>query len=804
MTIKNMFEKLGIFIENNAIPILIIALLLIFVAIGGAQQIEMKSGTDTFVEKTSQLYQDYDHLYLNLFGKESVVVIVEGNDVRNAGVLEAIDRLEQMAAPLPNVVKTSSAASVIKNANYQMTGRSLIPSGEADIKQLAASHVPDYLLPDETHTLVFVKMAGDITDNQKQEVLRELNLAVEMSAFPPDYKVIVTGDPAFTISMNEEMMSSMRVLLMFSVILMVFVLYLVFKHVRWRLMPLAIVLLGIIYTFGAMGYLNIPMTMVSTAAFPVLIGLGIDYAIQFHNRIEEELDRGESPAEAVVDTIKHTGPAVLIALTITALGFISLSTSPVPMIQDFSKLLLIGIVMCFLSSLFIGVTIIYNLDSLRTKRAQRMEQMSSILDLPLLRNLFRPDAENNGVEVTNADSKQGPDIIGRLIQVTTAFTLKHPAVIMVIAVVLCANGLYVDSFVPIETDTQTFVPQDMQALLDLKHLSDITGGDDQLNLIIKVGDVTDPAVLHWMDDFARHEVERRDNIYSSDSIVKLIKSMNGGMIPDSSGDIERLYGQMSEEKRDMYMYGSNTLLLNLNIGDAMGGIGLEGIDALSDIVRDDMVWMTPPPDMSVTITGGSIVFSEVIDALTSGRVFMTYLGLMLVFVGLLAIYRDLVKALVPVVTMFMVIGWTGGLMYYLGMVYTPMTATLGALILGVGSEYAVLMMERYYEEKDNGAGPVEAMQEASVKIGKAILTSGLTTIFGFSALIASPFSMTSNFGIVTVLDVSLALFATFVIFPPVIVTLDSYRERRKGTILEDGLPNTLIDDHTDNAEVDVS
>ncbi|MHC1576232.1 MAG: hydrophobe/amphiphile efflux-3 (HAE3) family transporter, partial [Methanosarcinaceae archaeon] len=615
--------------------------------------------------------------------------------------------------------------------------------------------------------------------------------------------IIVTGDPAFSIAMNEEMMSSMRVLLMFSVILMVFVLYLVFKHVRWRLMPLAIVLLGIIYTFGAMGYLHIPMTMVSTAAFPVLIGLGIDYAIQFHNRIEEELDRGESPSEAVVDTIKHTGPAVLIALIITALGFISLSTSPVPMIQDFSKLLLIGIVMCFLSSLFVGVTIIYNLDSLRMKRDQRMEKISGILDLPLLRNFFHSNTKQVNLSGTDAGSKQGSDLIGYLIHATTTFTLKHPAVILVIAVMLCANGLYVDSFVPIETNVQTFVPQDMQGLLDLKHLSDITGGDDQLNLIIKTGDVSDPAVLHWIDDFAQHEVNRRDNIYSSDSIVTLIKSMNGGVIPDNSGDIERLYNQMPEDKREMYMYGSNTLLLNLNIGDAMGGIGLEGVDVLSNIVREDIVWMIPPPDMSVTITGGSIVFSEVIDALTSGRIFMTYLGLMLVFVGLLVIYRDLIKALVPVVTMFMVIGWTGGLMYYMGMIYTPMTATLGALILGVGSEYAVLMMERYYEEKDKGAGPVEAMQEASVKIGKAILTSGLTTIFGFSALIMSPFSMTSNFGIVTVLDVSLALFATFVIFPPVIVTLDIYRERRKENNPEDGIHHMLIEGHSDNTEVDV-
>ena len=95
------------------------------------------------------------------------------------------------------------------------------------------------------------------------------------------------------------------------------------------------------------------------------------------------------------------------------------------------------------------------------------------------------------------------------------------------------------------------------------------------------------------------------------------------------------------------------------------------------------------------------------------------------------------------------IGWSGGVMYYLNIEYTPMTATLGALILGVGSEYAILMMERYFEEKDAGASPMEAIHMTSSKIGTAIIASGATTVFGFLALVASPFPMISNFGKVT-------------------------------------------------------
>ncbi|MCL7415008.1 MAG: RND family transporter [ANME-2 cluster archaeon] len=727
----------------------------------------MSSGTETFVEKTSKLYQDYDHLYLRIFATESIAVLIEGKDVTRPEVLKAIDRLHQQVNIIPGVVGIASLSSIIKDTNYQMTGQHILPDSQGDIQSIIASRTSDIgmLIPDKTHTLVWVEMAGDSTDNERIEILRETQKAVEHSDFPPSYGVIVTGDPAFMIAMNNEMTTSMVPLLMISAVLMIVVLYLVFRHVRWKLLPLPIVLLGIIYTFGAMGYLRIPLSMVSMSAFPILIGLGIDYAIQFHNRIEEELERGEDEAQAVIETIKHTGPAVLIALTITGLGFFSLFTSSVPMIQDFGKLLLIGIVMCFLSSLFVGVTVIYGLDRLIKKKNNQIKGTNKVKKLE----------PNSSIESIDPNVSK----IELFLKKITNFSINHPIFVLGIAGLLCFSGLYADSFVPIQTDVKTFVPQDMPALMDLTHLGDIIGGTDALNLIIKVDNSADPEVLRWMDEFSEHEVERRGRIYDASSIVPIIKSMNGGTIPDNSADIERLYQQVPQMQKDRYVHGKNMLLLDFGIGNAIGDIGLNGIRELTGIVQDDISWMSPPPGVEVTITGNSVVFTTVIWSLTSGRVAMTLTGLILVFLGLLVIYRDWLKALTPVVTMFMVIGWAGGIMYFIGIDYTPMTATLGALILGVGSEYAVLMMERYFEERDKGVSPVEAMQAASSKIGKAIVASGLTTIFGFSALIASPFSMNSNFGLVTVLDVALALLATFIVFPAVLVKLDEWREKKK-------------------------
>ncbi|MEA1984518.1 MAG: RND family transporter [Euryarchaeota archaeon] len=757
--IKNVFEKIGIFIEDNPIPLLILSVLLIFIAFEGAAMITMASDTDTFVDKDSMLYQDYDHLYLDMFYTQSIVVMIEDGDVTNPELVQAIDRFEQLMVPVNGVVETNSLASILKQTNYDENSKRVLPSNEKDIEQLLSIYTPKSVVPDDTHTFIYIDVGGDVSYDKLREILRIVEESVIFAEFPAGYNVIVTGDADFNIEMEDEMNASMSLLMLISIALMFIVLYLVFRHVRWRLLPLGVVMFGVIYTFGAMGFLDIPMTMVSMSAFPILIGLGIDYAIQFHNRIEEELEKGESEAEAVIETVKHTGPAVLTALLITSMGFVSLFTSSVPMIRDFGKLLLIGVAMCFLASLFVGVTSIYLFDTLGKN--------------PIISKLT-----SKKKEVKKEDPS---DRFETFLKNSTRFTLRHPVPVILLAGLLCVTGIYTDSIIPIEADTKTFVPLDMDALLEWEHMGEVMeGGTTHVDLIIKVEDASDPAVIQWMDEFGEHEVEHRANIYGTEGMHTILRSYNNGVLPTDDTEIDTLYGTIPQAHKRWYLHDNSFLLMQLDTGNAWAELGLEGMDELVTVIKRDILWMQPPPGVSVTVTGDIVVMTALIDALTSGRVMMTMTGLFMVLGGLLLIYRDWLKALVPVATMFAVIGWAGGVMYFTGVPYTPMTATLGALILGVGSEYAVLMMERYFEEKDKGATPHEAMVMASGKIGKAIIASGLTTLFGFSALIASPFGINSNFGLVTVIDVALALFASFVVFPPLIVNLDTWREKRKG------------------------
>ncbi|MFD1707524.1 MMPL family transporter [Siminovitchia sediminis] len=147
------------------------------------------------------------------------------------------------------------------------------------------------VIVDDKYMLMMIRFEGNTTDAEKSKVVGTINDYLDAEKID-SVKTIVSGKPVLDNAIRSSMQESMQVMLVLALIFMVIVLFLVF-NVRWRLLSLATVLTAVIATVGAMGWLNIPITMVSMAVFPILIGLGIDYGIQFQNRYTEEMNREE-------------------------------------------------------------------------------------------------------------------------------------------------------------------------------------------------------------------------------------------------------------------------------------------------------------------------------------------------------------------------------------------------------------------------------------------------------------------------------------------------------------------------------
>jgi predicted RND superfamily exporter protein len=181
----------------------------------------------------------------------------------------------------------------------------------------------------------------------------------------------------------------------------------------------------------------------------------------------------------------------------------------------------------------------------------------------------------------------------------------------------------------------------------------------------------------------------------------------------------------------------------------------------------------------VSPVGTLALGSSAIDAAVGTRMLINTMYLGAIFIVLLAVYRSVRAALFTVIPVGLVIAWASLAMYAIGIPLNPLTSILGVIIIGIGTEFMVLLLGRYNEEKRSGLPPRQAMVVASSHIGRAIVTTALTTLGGFGVLIASDFILIRDFGIATVLGVFLSLVSTIVVMPPLIVWLDEKTEQRR-------------------------
>ena len=166
-------------------------------------------------------------------------------------------------------------------------------------------------------------------------------------------RYVISGAPVVIDALSRALKDALLVLLGLAVGVMALTLLLVFRS-RLPLLPLGIALAAAALTFGVLAVTGGSLTMASIAVLPILVGLVVDYAIQFQARHNEALASGASPIEAVRSAASRGGPTIATACLATAAGFLALQLSPTPMVRDFGLLLIAGIAIGFALTLTAG------------------------------------------------------------------------------------------------------------------------------------------------------------------------------------------------------------------------------------------------------------------------------------------------------------------------------------------------------------------------------------------------------------------------------------------------------------------
>ena len=709
-------EKLARFVERRPWWFVIAATVLAAAAVPGVIMLKTEGGMDTMVSDTSPIFRDTER-YKEQFGGDSITILLSGElDEGNIAILQQFEdefsadttRIHSVILPRPD--------EPINEENYLLM---VTPAGNADL--------------DET-----LLLTQNIEEFFSENSLNDVDVRVI------DFNKIF-------LAISKSIGNDLSILLGLAIGVMTLILFLIFR-VRWRLLSLLMVGVSALWTFGIMGYASVPISMATMAVLPILIGLGIDYSIQFHNRYQEEVARSSSVKEAIITSVKRMFPVVGIALLATIIGFITLYISEVPMIRDFGLMLAIGILLCYIGGLFLLNSILYLIN--RKKAIAELSQAAV--------------AARHHIE--------------KALSGVAHFVVKWPLPIFLIALATGVAGGILDHWLPVNTDMQSLMPQDTPELLELQEMQEILGSSGgSLSYMVEADDVTDRDFLLWLENYQDVEIELYPDIVSANSPATLI----GGALSDGLGmtiqqasqtDVnDVLIGLQALQPAYVGMFISADKQM-ASVSFNATEISMEQTYNLLGQIQDDAQL---PDGVSIAQVGSTALGAHTLNAVVGPRLTMTFLCLGAVFVVLLLIYRRIVRTLFVILPTGLVIGWLSLVMYVSGMGLNPVTAILGILIVGVNTEFMVLLSSRYEEEKKNGELPHNAMVIAAAKMGRAIIATGVTTLAGFGVLIASKFVMISDFGIVTAVGVFLCLLSTIVVMPPLMVWWDEWRARRR-------------------------
>jgi hydrophobe/amphiphile efflux-3 (HAE3) family protein len=617
-----------------------------------------------------------------------------------------------------------------------------------------------YLFPNAKSAQIVIRLKPDLTQSERQRAIGLIEAAVEETTPrkackengrpAPCFQLengsyVVSGAPVVVDGVSGALKDALLLLFAVAIAVMALVLFLVFRS-RWPLLPLLIALMAAALTFGLLALVGGSLTMASIAALPILIGLAVDYAIQFQARAAE--------AGSVVEGATRSGSTIGAACVATAAGFLALQLSPVPMVRGFGWVLILGIAIAFVLALTVGLGAFTLLG-----RVARAQGTPSILRRGPL---------------TARDGTRPPE---RLL----SLAVSYPAAVLAVGIGLAVMGWAAGTRVDTVTDIRELAPQNVKAVQGLNELQDTTGVSGELDVSIEAEDLTDPETVEWMAGFKKRvleaggfegedpsclEAEICPGPALSDFLVKGEEKPTAKRIDATLGALSpyalRQVAPIDPETGEV---GHQAL-----ISFGIRAQSLEDQQKLVDRVRGEIG--EPPDGVQVQLAGLSVIAAESASELSSSRYWLTLAGILLVGLALLLIYRSWRRALVPLVPTVLATGWASLLLWITGIPLNPMSAALGALTIAIATEFGVLLSGRFHEERSGGAGVEEALERAYSRTGAAVIASGATAIAGFAVLIASDVQMLRDFGLVTVVDLAAALLGVLLVLPATLLLLE--------------------------------
>jgi predicted RND superfamily exporter protein len=554
------------------------------------------------------------------------------------------------------------------------------------------------------------------------------------------------------------------------------------------------ILLVLVWTFGAMGWLGIDFSVMMIAVPILLIGLSIDYSIHVVMRYREDRagngvgdgeTAGSSPERAIRAAMNRSmvalGPALVLVTVTAMLGFLSIRLSGVPALSDFGVVTAAGIV---------GALVVFGafVPACKVEIEEWLESRGR-------------ERANRAVGTTGRMSGG----LRRLARVSYRRPFAIVAVVLLVSSMGVAGATQLDS--NFSTDdyiaedapdwTQqlpgSLAPSDYELRETHQMLHATFQSPGQRVHVVSEGDITSPGTLERLaaaeDDAAGRSVTI-DGPTGEPAVTGPVGAM--GAVAQSNESFGVLLSEsdtdgdgVPEENVRAVLDGfydtapdrADQLLDRTADGEYVGAqivVAVDGSEEPSAVAEE----MRAVGDVaegegnSVTVTGDAIVNELVQRQLATTTVEGLAVALVTVLAVLVIAFRykrsSASLGALTLVPVLFGLSWILGAMFVVGLPFSFATALIGSIAVGLGVDYAIHMSERFsHELEDNDVET--ALEESVVGTGGALLGSAATTAGGFGVLAFAIVPVMQQFGLLIALTLVAAFVASVLVLPSLLV-----------------------------------
>ncbi|MFB6284707.1 MAG: RND family transporter [Halobacteria archaeon] len=596
-----------------------------------------------------------------------------------------------------------------------------------------------------------------------------------VNQYPID--VDVFGNGIFSREFNRVISDSLLIVMPVAVTLLLAFLVFAFRDPFDLGLGLVSLLMTIIWTFGFIGWVGIPFSVMLIAVPPLLIATGIDFGIHAINRYREELSPEVTKEGSMSRATNQLLVAFFIVMVTTVIGFGSNLSSALPPIRQFGLVAAVGMLFTFLVfGIFLPAAKI-GVDRWRIR--QGIREFS-----------------------TTALGEEG-SILGRVLSFLPRQIRRAPLIFLAgILVVSVAGGFYAtgidtsfqrEDFLPpekinpaVKNLPEPMAPDDYEMTGQLNYLENTFEFNPFNDVEVYVeGPLRQDYALESIRQASKNPPESivsEDRIADGTSILTVIEDysrespefaglvrrsdVNGNGVPDKN--LEEIYdrlfaGSMGDEAKDWMTTDMRRTRISFEIDT----------DSTAEAVTRDGRQVGDRFRLESIPTGGTIVFQSVSALIFESAVKSLTLALLLTGLMLILTYYVIggrptvgLANLVPVLVA--VIGVMGS-MRFLGVPFNALTATIVSITIGLGVDYSVHVTHRFVDEYDSGMDVDRALDESVRGTGGALTGSMLTDCAGVGALVLAIAPVLGQFGLITAISIFFSYLTSVTVLPPVLL-----------------------------------